>query len=212
MFSPRLVIGFALRFLVAYGVLLALWPIVGGLYGTAFRAGGELVFGMLGSDTVVRFRAWPGKGGVVDTRLLFGSRETDEGAWTPISTRHIGYRSTALLVGLVLATPVAWRRRARSLVYGLVVLHCLVAMRLAILVWWGLSPYRPGAEEMPDSFWTEAVQAGLVLLANGHALTYTLPIVVWALVSVRREDFDTLLQAKRRPLRAAQASAGAGRA
>ena len=57
MFPLRSLLGALGRVVVLYVVLLALWPVVGGLYSAAFRAGGAAVFGTIGSQGVVKFRS-----------------------------------------------------------------------------------------------------------------------------------------------------------
>lgn len=46
---------------------------------------------------------------------------------------------------------------------------------------------------MPDSFWIKALSAGVGLVSDGHALTYIAPVLIWMLVSFRREDLGEVL-------------------
>ena len=102
MLRSRPIVAFAVRFLLVYGLLMALWPVVCGAYREVFRTGGDALFRSFGS---VRFRALAEIHGMNDTKIFVKAGESSQWTWMKISTRHVGYISTAAVVGLIVATP-----------------------------------------------------------------------------------------------------------
>ncbi len=114
MFRSRPIVGFAVRVLLVYGVLMGLWPVVRGGYRELFRTGGESFFGALGS---IRFEGLPQAEGLNDTKIFVTNRTSGQSTWIKVSSRHVGYASTAAVLGLILASPIPWSRRVRALIW-----------------------------------------------------------------------------------------------
>lgn len=186
-----------LFFLLVYGALMAVWPGVCGVYAAGFRAGAEAIFGTLGSHGTVRFRALPEPEGADDTKMFVKPDRSQEWTWMKFSSRHVGYLSTAVLAGLILATPLPWSRRAWALLAGMVLLHVFVAMRIAILIVCALRVDTSGRLGLSDSFWDRMLRAGVNCISTGQAISYIVPILIWILVSLRREDLDMVLRGRR---------------
>lgn len=184
MLPSRSISGFVVRFLLLYGVLVALWPMLSSGYASLFRSGGELVLGRFGSGGLVRFRDLPQPEGMDDTRILLKARGSHEWTWMKLSTRHVGFTSTAVLVALVLATPVPWRRRARALLWAMLLIHLFITLRLLIMIAFGMSLNESGADALPDSFLARCLAAGSLSVSVGQGLSYIAPVLIWVLVAL----------------------------
>ena len=195
MLRSRKIIGFFARFLIAYCLLMFLWPVVCGVYGAYFRAGGDLIFGSSGS---VRFQALAEPEGLDDTKFFVRKGASGKWTFTQLSSRHMGYLSTAAVLGLILATPVTWARRGRALLWGLVWLHGFIALRLGILVLYTFSVHTAGPLAVSQGFWSKSLRAGILSVSVGQGLSYIAPIIIWMLVTLRREDLGAILP-KRAP-------------
>lgn len=182
--------GFAVRVLLVYGVLMGLWPVVCGGYRELFRTGGESFFGALCS---IRFRGLAKPEGMDDTKIFVKSRESSKWTWMKVSTRHVGYTSTAVVVGLILASPIPWSRRARALIWGLLLVHGFIALRLGVLIVYVMS--LGWHETPPATLWNRSVSAGVLCVSTGQAFSYIGPVVIWLLVALRREDLDMIMSA-----------------
>ena len=109
----------------------------------------------------------------------------------------MAYLSTAVLTGLILATPIPWSRRGPALFWGIILLHAFVALRLATLIIFGFALDTPGPLALPDAFWGRTLRAVIVTFSVGQGLSYIFPILIWMLVSLRREDLAMILPARR---------------
>lgn len=189
------IIGFFLRFVLLYGVLMGLWPVAYDAYGVFFKGGTELLYGSLGSSRAVQLRPLPPAERLDenDTQLIFKTGASRNWNSTKISVRDIGYLSTVVVVSLCLATPIPWRRRFRALLAGLVLLHAVIAMRLGILIAALFNWASPDPWFTPDTFWGKAVDAGIVRFALGQPIAYIVSILIWMLVSLRRDDLTMIL-------------------
>lgn len=194
-FPLRVAVGFIVRFLLIYGVLMALWPVVSNGYGTLFRAGGGVVSELCGRRIAVQFEHIPDAGRMNDTEMLVGIVGSGVRLPSTLSSWHMGYLPTALLTALVLATPVPLARRTRAILWGLLLVQAFIALRQGILIGYGLhlSAGEPGILGTP--FWRGTLLTGINMVAGGQGSSWIAALFIWALVSVRREALDGLLQA-----------------
>ncbi len=183
MFPTRPIVGFLARFFLVFVVLTALWPMVSGTYCDLFRSGGDILFGGYGS---VRFRTLPEQEGMDDTKVFVRNRNSRQWAWITISSKHVGYTSTAVLTALIIATPVGWTRRVGALGCGHLLLHGFIALRLLVFV-------RAGPAEVVDTFWNRTIGAGLLSVSTGQGVSYIVPILIWIVISFRREDLESIM-------------------
>ena len=195
--QTRRIVGFFLRFLIVYAVLMALWPVARGVYSRSFRSGGELVAGFFGSRGEIRIRALTDQHSKHDTSIVVRHRDSQTGTKMEIGSMRLGYRPTALLVGLIAASSIPWMRRVRALLWGLVLLHAFVALRLAIIITWGLSMNEHGWNVVSNHFWNEALHTGIWSVSVGVGMSYIAPVVIWIMVSLRRADLAMFLPAHR---------------
>ena len=190
---------------------MVLWPVVWEEYGVFFRTGAQVLFESFGFKDVVRFEALPEREGMDDTQVLLTKADAPKRTWVrngttyhaalatrmKLSSKHVGYVSTAVVVGLILATPIPWSRRGRAFLWGVLLLHAFIAARLAILVVYGLTLNSSGAPAQLDSLWAATLHTGMQTLSVGPTVSYILPVTIWILVSLRREDLGMVLPARR---------------
>jgi hypothetical protein len=190
--SPRSPLaGFLVRFVIGYALLIVPWPGFGSLYSGYFRTLGQTVLGR-DSGRLVRFEAVPAQlHHLLDTRVLLAKLKPGESGATfqvsylELDARGIGWVPTALMVALVVATPVSWRRRGWALLWGLLAVHIFILCGLAAAVWNTSADLQ--LVNFPP-FWKQ-VLAGLdETLITQLGASFVVPVVIWMLVTLRSQD------------------------
>lgn len=189
MLPVKQIVGFLARLLVFYGLLAFPWPGLREAYSAAYQAAGDAVFGSFGRDGVVRFEALPHVRGQMDTEIVFGNRRTRP---APRAVRHsarlTGYLPTAEVLALILATPIPWSRKWKALLWGLVLVHGLVAIRVLIALLHHFSGDHPCALYSPSPFWMVALTRVYKVTVVWVSFTFVAPLFIWILVAFRRAD------------------------
>ncbi len=180
--------GFLLRFLVLYLVLMMPWPGVETAYRAVFAKGSALLYGNLGEyyDVTTVEAATDAKG--PDVVIVVPRRDMDKLVELGISSREVGYLASVVVVSLMLATPVAWRRRLWILGLGFALTCLFVIVRLLALVVYTRmadADILNGAVE-PGAY-QEAIAAVAKFVGFGQPMSYIVPIIIWMLVAVRRD-------------------------
>jgi hypothetical protein len=186
---------FLLRLVALYALLIVPWPGWADAYARGYRAAGDWLFGDFGGDGIVRFEPPERRKEQVDTQITIGNRRTRGKPQTADhSARLTGYLPTALFVALVLATPVAWRRRLLSLAVGLALVHALVALRVCVALLYGFSQPTAVALFAPGPFWAAALRHTFQIVTVWVSFAFVAPLFIWALVTLRRSDFERWLR------------------
>jgi hypothetical protein len=88
-------------------------------------------------------------------------------------------------MALILATPVSWRQRGWALFWGLLLIHLFILFSLQVAIW----------EEYPalsltdfSPFWKSVVDALNYTLITQLGASFSVPILIWILVAIRREN------------------------
>lgn len=172
--------------LAAYVLLRALGGT--GFYPPFFRAAATPVFLGLGSHRIAELSPFESARGIYDTRLSLG---TDAGGAPEylkdilLDTLRVGYVPTALLAALVVATPIAWGRRLRSLAVGLLAVHAFVLLRFAITALYGFNVAeldgRPLLALGPIG--TSLLERTTKVVSDDYHLGLVVPIVIWLAVT-----------------------------
>ena len=125
--------GFALRFVLVFGVLIAPWPGWNLVYSHYFQAMGSMAFNPAGeSNRSVVFQSASGQVPELDTRVTLKNAALADSSGkgltlhTELDSRSIGWLPTALTIALVLATPIPWPRRLGALAGVLVLIHLFI--------------------------------------------------------------------------------------
>jgi len=188
---------FLLRAVVIFGLLIAPWPGWNAAYSRYFQALGEFVLGTSADSGPRKVVIAPssGKREGLDTLIILqntamtapdGKRmlRAEE-----IDSRSIGWVPTALTIALVLATPIPWTRRLMALAGGLVLIHLFILFSLESWLWNNATSVSLMAL---SGFWQQAADALNYALMNQLGVSFTVPVVIWAIVTFRRQDQDAL--------------------
>ena len=100
---------------------------------------------------------------------------------------QVGYRPTAFVLALVLATPIPWPRRLRAFLWALLAINAYVALRLVLTLLMGFSeegtvtlfslgPHTRKALEFIAGFVVLEFEGDLILPAAIWFLTMLLPV------------------------------------
>jgi hypothetical protein len=188
----RRIAGFALRFAVVYAVLVLAWPVLRSGFRPLYCGLGNLVLsgvdGSLGEGTV-RFHPLDTPADL-DIQLVLTKRGPPPvTARMENSSRLVGYLPLVSLIALVLASPIAWKRRRRALLLGIPLVAAFVAVRMAIPIRRDFS--RADALQLHDpgpfARWLLGVAERALLEAP--ASFFVVPILIWVVVAFRREDW-----------------------
>lgn len=184
----RRILGFALRFALVYGLLVAVWPLVRPAYRQLYCALGNALFS--GGEASTRFHSLGGSEGL-DVQLVLTKRGPPPvTARMQNSSRLVGYMPTVSLIALVLASPIPWRRRGRALVPGLLLVTGFVAFRMAIPIRNSFS--HPDALQVhhPGRFGAWLLDVSERAFLSAPASAFVVPILLWVLVAFRRQDWE----------------------
>jgi hypothetical protein len=108
------------------------------------------------------------------------------------SSRHVGYMPTVTFVALVLASPVAWSRKGWALLWGLLLVHVFVIVRFGFVVLEAFHGSEAHCLFQVCPPWSGILRLLFNVTAVVPATTYLVPLVIWILVTFRREDLDAL--------------------
>ncbi len=201
MLRPKQIFFALARFAVIFGLLIFPWPGWNDIYGDYFRALGQAAFSRLDDQRIVLFEPHHVQHGFssLDTQMTLGNRalvdRNGQGLveQVDLDTRSIGWIPTALTMALILATPVPWRQRGWALVWGLLLIHAFILFSLQLWIWdessalslMRLSPFLQTV--LDDLDYTLVTQLGA---------SFSVPILIWILVTIRREDLFNLARPK----------------
>ncbi len=190
--SRKAVYGFVWRFAAMYALLIAPWPGFNDIYGRYFRVLGQLTFSRENDRRIVNFeRVPPELHHPLDTRIALGNREQlDRNGVGPVhylelDTRGVGWIPTALIVALIVATPLSWRRRGGALVLGLLAIHAFILFSVAVYLW------NSSAELALITLGPllKRIAGGLEeTLITQMGASFVIPVLIWIVVTLRRQD------------------------
>lgn len=184
------------------------------------RAGGDIVFGPLcfWSDGHVRFLdlhssklfkdlddATPGKlprsfqpppAEQAKDTLMVLMNERHQGTFGLLrtSSRLAGYWPTAWLIALIIAKPLPWQRKGWAFVWGLLLVHAFIALRLSLtLVNGGFgAPGKAYALFQLSPLWRDLLGRCEMVLLTDPTASFTVPTLIWALVAFRWSEWSSL--------------------
>jgi hypothetical protein len=177
------------RFVLIYALLILPWPGVRQVYGAFFRGVGQVVFGWEKSLLDVSFNASEGgASSFLDTRIVIvdpALMHADGSGPVRNLDVHTGdfWTSVALLVALILATPVSWRRRRRALLWGLLWEQLSIILFLGLQIWDEASYLSPKAFSPIHWVMAGGMKEGLIEQAR-----LAVPVLIWLIVTFRKED------------------------
>jgi hypothetical protein len=198
MFQAKPILRFLGWFVLIFGLLVAPWPGWPEAYAKAFYKGGKLIYGSLGRKGIVSFR--PNRGDkALDTMVFIWNREKlDARMYGPsttftFSSRNMAYFPTALMVALVLASPVGWRRRLWALLWALLWINVFIYLSVGVMILMKL-----GVNQWLDLMTIPPWLDKTVLVLDELFLAYPGPrfavaVLIWILVTFKRDDWKAIL-------------------
>lgn len=184
------VLRFFAAFVVIFIVLMLPWP--GLAYMAVFRTVGTWCFSRDADQREVSFLKSPDKSATFyRIEIANRARLNPDGSGlvrnVDFDVRGFGWKPMALLIALVLASPLPWKRRLVALCWGLFWVQMVVMGLLAFVIWnesseIGLVTMSPFWKAIANE-WQHAFIALFSLAA---------PVVVWLLVTFRSGDVTFL--------------------
>jgi len=195
----RLLRRFLCWFVPLYALLIFPWPGSRDLYGAYLRSIAQRVFTENSDGRIVHFETVPTarRNRTLDTRITVANRTqldasgSGRAVMLDFDSRGVGWVPTALLIALVVSTPVPWRRRASALVAGLIAVHAVILFSLQIYIW-NQTDAASGLNLVELSpFWKTVVSGLEETLITQLGASFALPVLIWMLVTFRSEDLRT---------------------
>ena len=191
--APSRILRFTGAFVLSYGLLIVPWHGWNALYGAFFRALGESVYGTEGPAGILHFRQAPA-GWLLDTQVVMSDpRLLDASGRGPLhvlglDSRGVGWVPTALLVALVISTPVAIARRLWALLKGLLLMNAYLLLTIGVHILSQRQKPGPmgGIELNPVC---RALVDGLEdTLVTQVGASIVIPVVLWCLVCFKASE------------------------
>jgi len=185
----------AARFLLLLNVLflmlMILWPVIGDAYRRSFVSVSHTLFHSMGRNVSVVFERIDEQDGR-DISMQVHNRQAGMMVERHLPSRYAGYMPTAMLLALIAATPLPWRRRLFAAAIGLVAMHVYITGVLLMTIARVLSRHGPA-----QLFELPSILDGLLSQFVHHSTTSPtfsalVPVIVWAAVTFRRGDLALL--------------------
>ena len=183
---------FFMKLVLVYVLLWAAWSFLGGAYGGVYRASANVVFTDFSARARAEFSREEDPNDRRDTRLAITNRLTGARKQVSISSFEAGYQPMAILIALVLASPINWARRLRVLLAGSVLVQIYSMASLGVLLSNKLL-LDPLLRVASPSAWDHAVSSILLGTLAGWPITCCfVPVVTCLLLGFRGDDWNRL--------------------
>ncbi len=191
-----------LRFVLLTGVCLAIllwpWSSVQHLYGSIFERGCALVVAPLAGEIQLEVQAQPPPAAPDRVMIDAFRRRGGDISRILINGRRTGYSPLAILLALVLATPISRWRRLRALVIGGLLVNAFVVLRVVALALLAQASFLnshagPDPGFLASDGWISCVKAVSQMLIAGWVGTLV-PVMIWLAVCIRIEDLPPAVQ------------------
>lgn len=113
-----------------------------------------------------------------------------------ISSRITGYWPLAFMLALLLAKPLPWKRKFVATVLGLILIEVFVLMRLTVFMLdvCYAAPGKSFAIMQPGETLGGLIDQAKTLLVDNPTLSFVMPVLVWVLVAVTKEEWASLFR------------------
>jgi hypothetical protein len=199
--TPKGIIRFLCLFLLAFGLLMAPWPRLGRAYRKFYIAGASFLYGSIRPTGTVTFEPLPGSEYDMNVTLYNRARTAPDGGIARIQTRHssrqAGYLYAAFLAALILATPIPPRRKAWALFLGIILIHVLIVLQLAIRILHAFHN-RPLSMFVMSTFSKRVLSISHQAFAVNVTFGFVVCVFIWILVCFRRKDWTMIISQRRK--------------
>lgn len=200
---------FLLRFLVLFLLLVAPYPGIKNVYASLIRFCGTRLFASFTADGNVYFfptstltpddvpegYQLPAPERGLDIHLKLTSRKSPAHMTILHTNSHyIAYTPTAFVAALILATPIPWPRKWRALLWGMLLVSALVALKFAVWLVFAFGKNDPVAIFHFSPFGRAVMHHLYNVIVTGVSGAYILPLPIWILVTFRRADWQRITQ------------------
>ncbi|MEO8145979.1 MAG: hypothetical protein ABI723_00015 [Bacteroidia bacterium] len=196
MLKAKPVLLFLIKATVIYALLAAPFSFYNTLYGVFYRATAKVFFDKINHTGFVLFSE--GRENYI-THFNLGNDalvkpdKTTDTVYDDVNIRYRGYLPLVLLIALVLASPVAGKRKAYGLLIGAVAVTLIVMLKqwLHILYLCGHNPWlmlynlSEGQKKTIDFIYSNYVST--------LPPTLFLVVAIWILITFRRDDLKLLI-------------------
>jgi hypothetical protein len=190
---------FLLKALLIYGLLSVPLTYYDATYGKFYRKVAGMFFSKFRESGFVLFKEWkdPATTHVnIGNFALVRPDGSSNTASVDINTRYMGYIPTILLLSLVLASPVPWKRRLIALATGLILVMFLIMFKqwIALLTvcdqfsWLQLTNFTGTGKKL-------LTFANTFISVSSSTVLYFV-VAIWLLVTFRVDDFKTQKEKK----------------
>lgn len=199
--TPKGIIRFLCLFLLAFGLLMAPWPRLGRAYTRFYCTGAAFLFGSFGPTGTVAFEPLHDTEYDLHVTLYHRAHMDPDGDVIAIQTRHssrhAGYMYAAFLAALILATPIPVRRKVWALLFGMILIHGLVALQLALRL---LHAFNNGPFSMFElnAFFRRVLSISNQAFAVNVTFGFIVCVFIWILVSFRRRDWAMIISERKK--------------
>jgi hypothetical protein len=194
MLRSKTLLLFLVKALIIYGVLAAPFDFYDKAYGDFYRKIADKTFGKFRETGFVRFSPTE-KPAMTHTNIGNVTLALPDGSFDTvayqINTRILGYLPTILLIALVLASPVPWKRKGIALLIGLP-----LVMGLILFKHWISLLYQ--CDQNPWVKLTDFSGTGKTIFDFTNTFistsSFTVPyfvVGIWLMVTFRLEDLKT---------------------
>lgn len=188
MSNRRPILGFLIRFLLLYVLLMVPWPGVRTAYRSFFIGGSRGVFATFTSQNGTRISAIDHDDQNRDTEITFPHMSGLR--WEMgVNSGEIAYFPSAILLALILSTPVAWKRRGQALALGFLLVNGFIILRMTIMIL--IEANRPVSFQ--PTLWMKTASATAQFIGVGPGLSIIAAVVIWFAVLLRRQDLKMFL-------------------
>jgi hypothetical protein len=124
--------------------------------------------------------------GVKDTLMVLMNRRVPAFIGQLRTSSRSAYWPTAMLIALLLATPLSWSRKGWALLWGLLLIHAFIALRLTLTLLAGgfAVPDKAYALFHPGAFWQRVLTGGQNVLSDNPTVSFVVPVFIWFLVAL----------------------------
>ncbi len=200
MFQPlKLVFFILIKFLAIYILFIFLWQAISPFYLPIFHIFGNNVFGQLGEQGEVRFKALPQMqltvNDKVDTKVIYANRRFTSNAplgASLLSLQYTCYIPTVAIIALILVTPVGWTRKSWALLGGLISVHAFITASVLIHLLAGFNQSKALEVIVLSPFWEQALLAAHKVFVVEITPKFIIAIFIWMLVMLPYHGWQTL--------------------
>lgn len=130
-----------------------------------------------------------------DTLLMMNNRKKDGYGFLQTSAMLLGYWPTAMLLSLLIAKPLPWKRKGWAMLWGIIAVQFFIAFRISVYVLaksFGVPGKTYGLVELSD-FWRVTVLGKMVeIFVDNPTASFAVPVFIWFAVAFTRADWAAI--------------------